>query len=125
MTKLPNEGHEDALMRDSGVFTFHAQLQGLHHRTIGVFVDVWDMQATLAFARLEDEKKHAVTVKHVHRDDLEAWGVTYQDLIDAVEASGAIDMGGWYPVTAKIAEAVKARETQALALFDTGNDCSR
>ncbi len=118
MTKPSQEGHESALIRDSGVFTFHAQLTGLHHRTIGVFVDVWGSQATLAFARLEDEREHAVTVKHVHKDDLPAWGITYQDLVDAVEQSGTVDASGWYPVTQKIAHAVTAREAQALALFD-------
>ncbi|MGZ4904881.1 MAG: hypothetical protein ACXVIG_04910 [Halobacteriota archaeon] len=118
MTTPSKEGHEDATMRDSGVFTFHAQLQGLHHRTIGVFIDVSDLQATLTFARLEDEKERAVTFRHVNTDDLEAWGLAHQDLVDAVEEHGALSDPGWYPATPKVAEAVREHEAQALALFD-------
>ncbi len=114
----PDQGHEDSMIRDSGMLTFHAQLQGLHHRTIGVFVDVSNLKASLSFARLEDEKKHAVTIKHINTDDLKAWGLTYQDLIDAVEQSGALSNPGWYPVTPKIAQTVRAREAQAVALFE-------
>jgi len=117
MTRPTKEGHEDAMMRDSGVFTFHAQLEGLHHRTIGVFIDVADSHATLTFARLEDEKEHAVTFKHLSEANLKAWGLTYLDLIDAVEEKDALSNPGWYPVTSKIEQAVKEHEAQALALF--------
>ncbi len=120
MKDPPNDQHEDVMMRDSGIFTFHARLEGLHHRTIGVFVDVCDLHAVLSFARLEDEQEHAVTIKHVDDADLLGWGLTYQDLIDAVEASGTVKESRWYPVTPKIAEAVKAHEALALALF--GNE---
>ncbi|MGZ4940157.1 MAG: hypothetical protein ACXVIF_06000 [Halobacteriota archaeon] len=118
MTRQTKEGHEDVMMRDSGVFTFRTQLQGLHHRTMGVFIDVPDKYATLTFARLEDEKEQAVTFKHLGEADLKAWGLTYQDLIDAFEEKDALSNPGWYPVTPKIAQAVQGHEAQAFALFD-------
>lgn len=117
MTRPTKEGHEDAMIRDTGVFTFHAQLQGLHHRTIGVFIDVADSKATLTFARLEDEKEHAITFKRLGEADLSAWGLTYQDLIDAVEEKDALSNPGWYPVTPKIEQGIQEHTAQVLALF--------
>ncbi len=78
MTTPPERRHKDAMIQDSGVFTFHAQRKRLPHRTIGVFVDVSDVEATLSFVRLEDKRVHAVVIKHVQEGDLTAWGLKYE-----------------------------------------------
>ncbi len=72
MITPPEKRHKDTMIQDSGVFTFHVQRQRLHHGTIGVFVDVSDAEATLSFVRLEDERGHAVVIKHVQEGDLTA-----------------------------------------------------
>lgn len=97
------------------LFTFSNSLEGLRRARIAVYVDVWNMEASLAFARLADKK---VEIIHIVDENLDAWGLKYSDLIDAVEEIGAIDISGRYPVTDTIVQALNGREAQASALFN-------
>ncbi|MGZ4934696.1 MAG: hypothetical protein ACXV5D_09085 [Halobacteriota archaeon] len=99
------------------LFSFSNRLESLSRDRITVYVDVWNMEASLAFVRLSD-KKGELEMIHITEESLDAWGLKYRDLIDAVEEIGAIDMNGWYPVTDTIARALDGREAQASALFN-------
>ncbi|MDD1721119.1 MAG: hypothetical protein LUP95_03945 [Euryarchaeota archaeon] len=99
------------------LFSFSNRLEALRRDRITVYVDVWEKEASLAFARLSD-KKGEIELIHITEESLDAWGLKYRDLIDAVEEIAAIDMSGWYPVTDTIIRALDGREAQASALFN-------
>ncbi len=99
------------------LFSFSNRLEALRRDRITVYIDVWNKEASLAFARLSD-KKGEVEMIHITEENLDAWGLEYRDLIDAVEEIGAIDVSGRYPVTDMIVRALDGREAQASALFN-------
>jgi hypothetical protein len=100
--------------RHDGMFQFSEQLETLASGKIAVYIDVFDSKAALAFSLYEG---HRVITRYVNEDDLSAWGLSYSDLVEGVEAKGVIEKSGWYPVSEKIADAIRGREAQALALF--------
>lgn len=102
--------------RSDGIFQFSEQCETLARGKISVYIDVWDATAALAFSKYDEE--HRIITKYVRADDLADWGLSDSDLIDAVNAKGAINKSGWYPLTEKIKQAVRGRDRQALALFN-------
>jgi hypothetical protein len=97
-----------------GKFQFSEIPETLARDKIAVYIDVWDSHAALAFSRYEDG---VIITKYVESEGLHAWALRYEDLVEAVEVHGAVDISGWYPVSEKIIEAVRGRDAQALALF--------
>jgi hypothetical protein len=97
-----------------GIFQFSPIPETLVRNKIAVYIDVWDSHAELAFSRYEDG---VIITKYVKDEELNAWALRYDDLIEAVEAHGAINISGWYPASEKITEAVRGRDAQAVALF--------
>jgi hypothetical protein len=97
-----------------GKFQFSAIQETLVRDKIAVYIDVWDSHAALAFSRYENG---VIITKYVEGEGLYAWSLRYEDLIEAVEAHGAINKSRWYPTSEKIIEAVRGRDAQAVALF--------
>jgi hypothetical protein len=97
-----------------GKFQFSAVPETLARDKIAVYIDVWDSHAALAFSRYENG---VIITKYVEGEDLYAWALRYEDLVEAVEAHGAINISGWYPANEKIIDAVRGRDVQAIALF--------
>jgi len=81
------------------------------------YVAVADQQASLVFVRsrwhpLDEETRHVFAV------DLDKWGLTYDDLLDAIEqGGGALDISGTYFPTEYIEKALEGREEQIDLLF--------
>ena len=103
-------------MRGDGIFQFSEQCETLAKGKISVYIDVWDETAALALSKYDEQ--HRIKTKYVQADDLDDWGLSYGDLLDAVNAKGAINKSGWYPLTERIKQAVRGRDRQALALFN-------
>jgi hypothetical protein len=100
-----------------------------------VCIEVFDRSASLAFKRPErlptpDEifeqralgyvhlvKPEKEIVRYIQSGQLDALALTYNDLLDCVEAQGAINKNGWYLVNAKIARAVEKHPDVVDALF--------
>lgn len=100
-----------------------------------VCIEVFDQRASLAFTRPEqlptpDEifeqralgyayliKPEKEIVRYIQSGQLNALALAYNDLLDCVEAQGAIDKNGWYLVSAKIARAVERHPAVVHALF--------
>jgi hypothetical protein len=97
-----------------GKFQFSEVPETLARDKIAVYIDVWDSHAALAFSRYENG---VIITKYIEGEELHAWALRYEDLIEAVEARGALSVSGWYPASGKIIEAVRGRGAQALALF--------
>jgi hypothetical protein len=102
--------------RGDGIFQFSERCETLARGKISVYIDVWDATAALAFSKYDEE--HRIITKYVQADDLDDWGLSYDDLLDAVNAKGAMNKSGWYPLTERIKHAVRGRDVQALALFN-------
>ena len=100
-----------------------------------VCIEVFDQRASLAFTRPEqlptpDEifeqralgyayliKPEKEIVRYIQSGQLNALALAYNDLLDCVEAQGAIDKNGWYLASAKIARAVERHPDVVHALF--------
>lgn len=81
------------------------------------YVAVSDKQASLMFVRSRWNPLDQET-RHVPAADLDKWGLTYEDLLDAIEQEGyTLEISGWYPPTEHIKEALKGREEQIDLLF--------
>jgi len=83
-----------------------------------IFVNVYDMAAALAVAQPYRNNNGDYSERVGYIDDLESIGITYQDLIEAVEATGgAINRSGWYACTPKIVKAVFGHKDVIRDLF--------
>ncbi|HYB59418.1 MAG TPA: hypothetical protein VEB88_04130 [Candidatus Acidoferrales bacterium] len=102
--------------RSDGIFQFSEQCETLARGKISVYIDVWEATIALAFSKYDEE--HRIVTKYVQAGDLADWGLSYGDLLDAVNTKGAINKSGWYPLTERIKQAVRGRDRQALALFN-------
>jgi hypothetical protein len=66
------------------------------------FIDVWDLQAALAWMIFDSEGKSS-TVEMVSDQDREELGITYDMLLVAIEeAEGSINRPGQYPINDEI-----------------------
>ncbi len=74
-----------------GKFQFSSIPETLTRDKIAVYIDVWDSQAALAFSRYENS---LIITKYVKGEGLHAWALRYEDLVEAVEARGAINISG-------------------------------
>lgn len=97
-----------------GKFQFSAAPETLARDKIAVYIDVWDSHAALAFSRYENG---VIITKYVEGEELHAWALRYKDLVEAVEARGALSISGWYPANEKIIAVMCGRDAQAIALF--------
>jgi hypothetical protein len=80
-------------------------------------VAVIDQKASLVFVRSRWKPLDEET-RHVFAADLDKWGLTYDDLLDAIEqGGGALDISGYYPPTQYIEKALEGREEQIDLLF--------
>ncbi len=84
-----------------------------------VYVNVWDCHASLAVAHPYIDAKSGQYREEIrYVDDLESIGLAYQDVIDAVEEEGYIELSGCYPLDAKLARAVFEHKAEVLGLFE-------
>ncbi len=84
-----------------------------------VYVSVWDRQASLAVAHPYVDAKSGQYREEIHYvDDLESIGLKYQDVIDAVEEEGYIELSGCYPLDEKLTHAVFEHKAEILGLFE-------
>ncbi len=83
-----------------------------------VFINVQDSRALIAVTRRDTDEKGQVWEEERYFEDLESIGLTYNDLVDAVEKEGALTISGWYPLTPKIKQAVFEHKQEVLKLFE-------
>jgi hypothetical protein len=82
-----------------------------------VYINVWNLAANLAVARNRRDEKGEYYEQVKAFDDLGSIGLTYQDLIDAVEQQGALNRSGWYRITPKIHKAVSEHAEVVKAIW--------
>jgi hypothetical protein len=82
-----------------------------------IYINVWNLAANLAVARNRRDEKGQYYEQVKAFEDLESIGLTYQDLIDAVEQQGALNSSGWYRITPRIQKAVSEHADVVKAIW--------